>query len=76
MIASVPAYTKIFHAIDTFAALCTVVTAGTVKASLALGAELVVRAVFAFFAARHTDYGAVGTPIAAVADLVDAVFAQ
>ena len=76
LIASVSADAQIFHALDTFAALGTKVTADTVKTALALAAELIVRAVFAFLAASHTDYGAVGAPVTAVADLVDAVFAQ
>ena len=76
LIASVAADTKIFHAIDTFAALGAKVAAGTVKAALALAAKLIVCTVLAFFAASLTDYSTVGASVAAVADKIHAVFAE
>ena len=57
--AAVSTRAQVFHAVDTFAALGAVIAARAVKASLALGADFIVRAVFAFFAAGHADDGAV-----------------
>ena len=74
MIASVSAYTQIFNAFDTFAAFGAKFAADTVKTTFTLGAELIVRAVFAFFAAGYAYDGAVGATVAAVADLVHTVF--
>lgn len=74
LIASVSAYTQIFNAVDTFAAFGAKFAAGTVKTTFTLGAELIVRAVFAFFAAGYAYDGAVGAPVTAVADLVHTVF--
>ena len=76
MIASVSAYTQIFYAIDTFAALGAVVPTGAVKTAFALAAKLIVCTVFAFFTASHTDYSTVGASVAAVADLLYTVFTQ
>ena len=76
LVASVAAAAQIFHAVDAFAALGAVVAAGTVKTTFTLGAELIVRAVFAFFAAGYAYDGAVGAAVSAVADLIHAVFAQ
>ena len=76
MITAVSAYTQIFDAIYTFTTLGTKVTASTVKTALALAAQLIVRTVLAFFAASHTDHRAFRASVAAVADLLHAVFAQ
>ena len=76
MITAVSAYTQIFNAIYTFTALGAKVAACTVKAALALAAQLVVCTVLAFFAASHTDHRAFRASVAAVADLIHAVFAQ
>lgn len=74
LVASVSAGTQNLHAFAAFSALGTVFAAGTVETALALTAELIVSAVFAFLAASHTDYRAFRASIAAVTDLVDAVF--
>ena len=74
MVASVSADTENLHALDAFAAFGAVFAADAVKTALALAAKLIVCAVFAFFAARHTDYGAVGASVTAVTDLVYTVF--
>ena len=76
MITAVSAYTQIFNAIYTFTALGAKVAACTVKAAPALAAQLVVCTVLAFFAASHTDHRAFRASVAAVADLLHAVFAQ
>ena len=76
MITAVSAYTQIFHAIYTFTALGAKFAAGTVKAAPALHAQLVVCTALAFFAASHTDHRAFRASVAAVADLLHAVFAQ
>lgn len=76
MITAVSAYTQIFNAIYTFTALGAKVAAYTVKAALALAAQLVVCTVLAFFAASHTDHRAFRASVAAVADLLHAVFAE
>lgn len=75
MIAAISAVTQIVHAIDTFAALGTEVTAGTVKAAPTLAANFIVGTVFALLAARYTDDRTFRAAIAAVADLLHAVFA-
>ena len=75
MIAAFAANAKGLHAIDTFAALSTEFTAGTVKAALALAANLVISTVFALFTASYADDRAFRAAIAAVADLLHAVFA-
>ena len=74
MVASVLAYTQIFHAIYAFAALGAVFAACTVKTAPALGTQLIVGTVFAFFTARNTDHRAVRASVAAGADLIHAVF--
>ena len=74
MITSVAAGTQNLHAIEAFAAFGAKVAAGTVKTTFTLGAELIVRAVLAFFAAGYAYDGAVGAPVTAVADLVHTVF--
>ncbi len=74
--AAVSAVAQCFHTVDTETALGAKVAAGTVKTALAVGANLIVRAVFAFFAASYTDYGAFRASVAAVADLIHTVFAQ
>ena len=74
LVASVSANAKILYAIDAFVTLGAVVTSDAVKAALALVAELIIRTVFTFFAARRTDDRAVRATIAAVADLVHTVF--
>ena len=76
MVAAVPAGAQDFHTLAAFAALCAVFAAGTVKTALALAAELIVGTVFTFFTASHTDNRTVGASVAAVADLLYAVFAQ
>ena len=74
MITAVSACAKILYAIYTFTALGAKVTACTVKATLALGAQLIVSAVFTFFAASHTDYSAFRASVSTVADIINAVF--
>lgn len=75
MIAAISAVTQIVHAIDTFAALGTEVTAGTVKAAPTLAANFIIGTVFALLAARYTDDRTFRAAVAAVADLLHAVFA-
>ena len=76
MIASVAAVAQIIHAVDTLAALGTVVTTCAVKAALALGADLIIGTVLTLFTAGNTDDRAFRAAVSAVADLIHTVFAQ
>lgn len=56
LITSVSAGTQNFNAFTAFAAFGAVFAACAVKTALAIGTQLIIGAVFAFFAASHTDY--------------------
>jgi len=76
LITSVAAGTENLHTLTAFTAFCAVGTVDTLETAFALGAELIVSAVFALFAACHAYDGAVGASVSAVADLLHAVFTQ
>ena len=76
LVASVSAGTKSLHALTALAAFGTEFAARTVKTAITPGTQLIVSTVFAFFAARYADVGAVGTSVAAVADLIHTIFTQ
>ena len=75
LVTAVAAAAQNFHTFAAFAALGTEFSAGTVETALTLTADLVVRTVLAFFAARHTDDGTFRASVAAGANLFDTVFA-
>ena len=74
MIASAATDAQHFNAFTAFAALLAVFAACTIKASLALAANLIIRAFFALLTASYADDRTFRAAIAAVADLIHAVF--
>ena len=74
LITSVATGAQNLNAFAAFAAFGTIFAACTIKASLALAANLIIRAFFALLTASYADDRTFRAAIAAVADLIHAVF--